>query len=114
MTPTLLALSIVTSKTGTIGAVVPYNLVDPLGEAGGGRKVILPNMAELLAQDCEIAGAPPPVPCNVTSVDVTIPFSGKATVTTPPGNGSETEAVAEIAAVEAARSAAARGASPEE
>lgn len=65
-------------------------------------------------EDCEIAGAPPPVPCNVTSVDVTIPFSGKATVTTPPGNGSETEAVAEIAAVEAARSAAARGASPEE
>lgn len=50
VTPTLLALSIVTSKTGTIGAVVPYNLVDPLGEAGGGRKVILPNMAELLAQ----------------------------------------------------------------
>ena len=33
-------------------------------------------------EDCEIAGAPPPVPCNVTSVDVTIPFSGKATVTT--------------------------------
>lgn len=50
MTPTLLALSIVTSKTRTLGAVVPYNLVDPLGEAGGGRKVILPNMAELLAQ----------------------------------------------------------------
>lgn len=68
-------------------------------------------------EDCEIAGAPPPVPCNVTSVDATIPFSGKATVTTvttSPGNASETEVSGEIAAVEAARSAAARGASPEE
>jgi len=71
-------------------------------------------------EDCEIAGAPAPVPCNDTGPDVTIPFSDAkhskvVPVTDAPSNFSaEVTQKAEIAAVEAAKSAAARGASPEE
>lgn len=48
------------------------NLLQKCTTSSGMR---LTDVTKLPGKDCEIAGAPVPVPCNDTGPDVTIPFS---------------------------------------